>query len=167
MDQRVCLAENFDDLVVGEDPAKEPDAPGSALQKARSLHAATGLPALAETTCCHIASQASKPPSETIYRMDDSVMELISRMRPSSAPEREVIFTSASAYVDANTTCIGEGVCSMPLRLAETRHATIATSTALDDLFIKVRHVSVPTWKDILGANPATCTCTCACCMYV
>jgi len=26
----------------------------------------------------------------------------------------------------------------MPLRLAETRHATIATSTALDDLFIKV-----------------------------
>ena len=52
---RVLIAENFDDLTVGEDPAAEPDAEGSALRKARALHAATGLPAIAETTCCYVA----------------------------------------------------------------------------------------------------------------
>jgi len=135
---RVCLAENFDDLAMGDDPATEPDAAGSALRKAQALHAATGMPALAETTCCHVSDQGSKPPSETIYNVDDTVDELILRMRPSSAPEREVLFTSAGAYVDADATVVGTGVCSMPLGVAEARHATIATSTALDDLFVKV-----------------------------
>ena len=37
---RVRLAENFDDLDVGEDPATEPDAAGSALRKARCAVAA-------------------------------------------------------------------------------------------------------------------------------
>ena len=135
---RVCLSANFADLSVGEDPAAEPDAIGSALRKARRLHAATGLPALAETTCCHVAGLSTKPPSETQYIMGDSVMELILRMRPGSPPERECVFTSAGAYVDGETTIIGQGVCNMPLAVAEARHATIATSTALDDLFVKV-----------------------------
>jgi len=135
---RVCLTENFGDLSVGEDPAAEPDAAQSALRKARAMHAATGMPALAETTCCHVAGDGSKPPSETLYRIDSTVDELLARMRPNSAPERESIFSSAGAYVDDNTTVVGEGVCSMPIGVAEARHATIATSTALDDLFVKV-----------------------------
>ena len=133
---RVLLAENFDDLQVSDDPAGEPDAVGSALRKARALYAATGQPSLSETTCCHVAGLASKPPSETIYRMDDTVSELITRMRPGSPSEREVIFSSAAAYVDGNATVVGEGSCSFPLGLAGVHHATIATSTALDDLFV-------------------------------
>ena len=60
MDQ--ITAENFDDLQTGENPAADPDAVSSALRKAHALHAATGLPALAETTCCHVAALGSKPP---------------------------------------------------------------------------------------------------------
>jgi len=68
--------------------------------------------------------------------MDDTVSELITRMRPGNAPEREVIFSSGAAYVDGNTTCVGEGGTSFPLGLAGLHHSTIATSTALDDLFV-------------------------------
>ena len=135
---RVCLPHNFHDLFVGDDPAGEPDAVGSALKKARALHAATGLPALAETTCCHVAGLASKPPSETIYGISDTVTELITRMRAGNAPEREVLFSSAGVYVDSNSTVVGTGTCSMPLGIAEARHATIATSTALDEVFKSV-----------------------------
>ena len=133
---RVLLVENFPDLVMSEDPAAEPDPTSCALRKARALHAATGLPALAETTCCHVGGLGSKPPSETLYKMDDTVSELITRMRPGNAPEREVIFSSGAAYVDGNTTCVGEGGTSFPLGLAGLHHSTIATSTALDDLFV-------------------------------
>lgn len=135
---RVLIAENFGDLQTGDNPAADPDAVSSALRKAHALHAATGLPALAETTCCHVAALGSKPPSETLYRMDDTVSELLSRMRPASPPDREVVFTGAAAYVDDNCTVIGEGGCSFPLGLAGLHHATIATSTALDDLFVNV-----------------------------
>jgi len=70
--------------------------------------------------------------------VDEAVDELLTRMRPSSAPEREVFYTAAAAFVSDNATFIGEGACSMPLGMAEARHATIATSTACDDLFVKV-----------------------------
>lgn len=151
----MCLAENFDDVDVGDDPAAEPDATRSALRKARALHAATGLPALAETTCCHVAGEATKPPSETIYRIDGTVDDLLARMRPNSAPDREAVFTSAGAYVDDGIECIGEGVCIMPLAVAEARHATIATSTALDELFVKVRRSAHRTYTRALIRSAA------------
>ncbi len=136
---RVLLAENFDDLTTAvEDPGAEPDASASALLKARALHAATGMPVLAETTCVHVGGDGAKPPSETLYRVDERVDELLTRMRPSSAPEREVFYTSAAAFVSDDATFVGEGACSMPLGIAEARHATIATSTACDELFVKV-----------------------------
>lgn len=136
---RVLLADNFDDLTTGsEDPGAEPDAAASALLKARALHAATGMPALAETTCVQVAGDGAKPPSETLYRLDERVDELLSRMRPSSSPEREVIYMSAAAFVSDEATFVGEGACSMPLGIAEARHATIATSTACDELFVNV-----------------------------
>jgi len=138
---RVLLAENFDDLTTAvEDPAAEPDAAASALMKARALHAATGLACLAETTCVHVVGDGAKPPSETLYsaEAEGGVDEMLARMRPSSAPEREVFYSSAAAFVDANHTFVGEGGCSMPLGIAEARHATIATSTACDDLFVQV-----------------------------
>ena len=108
------------------------------MRKARALHAVTGLPAFAETTCCFVSEQASRPASETIYSMGDAVDELIMRLRPNSPPDREVLFSSAAAFVDGNVTLVGGGSCSMPLGMCEARHATIATSTALDDLFVKV-----------------------------
>ena len=103
---RVLIAENFGDLQTGDNPAADPDAVSSALRKAHALHAATGLPALAETTCCHVAALGSKPPSETLYRMDDTVSEL-----PAHAPRRPTArsSTNAAAYVDDNCAVIGEG----------------------------------------------------------
>jgi len=125
-------------VALGEDAGSEPDPVGSAMRKAMALHAATGLPAIAEATCCHVAAFGAKPPSETLFRMDDTVSDLIARMRPASPLEREVVFSSAAVYADANGTVIGEGGCSMPLEFAALEHATIAISTALDDLFVNV-----------------------------
>lgn len=64
---RVCVSHNFDDLQVGDDSSAPPDALGSALRKARALFAATGLPALAETTCMHLEAESTRPASETMH----------------------------------------------------------------------------------------------------
>ena len=88
---------------------------------------------------------------------------MLSRARAQSSPDREVIFTAAAAFVSAEHTLSGEGGFSMPLSMAALRHATVATSCAVDSLFVEsaaalgLRFVGTDAFDDfysLLGPTP-------------
>ena len=82
-------------------------------------------------------------------------------MRPNSAPEREVCFTAAGAYVDDNTTCIGEGVCYMPIACAEARHTCSEGSSAQHYVYLFRRNDGECDCCDGSDEPPGTCRDTC------
>ena len=135
---RVLLHANFADVAIPVDADDELEAEARALMKARAVFEATGLPTLAECTSMHVMEDGARPPSETLFAMDDEAEQLLDRMRPSSPPDRPVLFRCATAFVSADATCTGRGQLTMPLGCCALRHHTIATSAACDDLFVQV-----------------------------
>ena len=166
---RVLLVENFADLSVDEcfrgdgsssyssSSEGDPNDPDEvqrlvrqrALLKARTVAAATGMPAIAASSSMQIAAEGTKPPTECLYEVDgigtgDSRVDaLVERARQNSEREREVEFRAAASFVGVGPD--GEGLEAnayaefiMPIEFAGSQHVTVALSAALDELLVKV-----------------------------
>ena len=162
---RVSLFTNFADLNVdacfqgeggggGGDGSADPDevrrrVRQRALLKARTVAAATGMPAIAASSSMQIAAEGTKPASECLYEVDgigsgDSRVDaLVERARQNSEREREVEFRAAASFVGEGPG--GDGVelnayaeFIMPIEFAGSQHVTVALSAALDELLVRV-----------------------------
>ena len=72
--------------------------------------------------------------------LDDRLDVLVERLRPQSrSNERPVIYQAAACFVGAEGEEIhGYAQLSMPIEFADSTHATIPISAALDKLFVHV-----------------------------
>ena len=136
---RVLLATNFEDLNC-EDVAAGLSVKQRALLKARTVHCATGLGAMATATSAHVEAEGSKPASEALVDVEteDRLDVLVEKLRPQSSNERAVVFTAAASFVGEGRELHGYAELSMPIEFAASKHATIPLSAAIDKLFISV-----------------------------
>ena len=137
---RVLLATNFEDLNC-EDAAAGLSVKQRALLKARTVHHATGLGAMATATSAHVEAEGSKPASEAVVDVetDDRLDVLVEKLRPqSSSNERAVVFTAAASFVGEGRELHGYAELAMPIEFAASKHATIPLSAAIDKLFVSV-----------------------------
>ena len=117
-----------------------------ALLKARTVQSATGGGAIATATAAYVdaeeAGSGVRPASEVLLdiEMDERLDVLVERLRPQSrSNERAVIYQAAACFVGADGEEVhGYAQLSMPIEFADSTHATIPISAALDKLFVRV-----------------------------
>jgi len=138
---RVLLHRNFADFAsLGHSTSDDLSTKDRAHLKARAVHEATGLAAIAESTMVYVEATAQKPASERVYVESDEsgIQALIGRARPVSEEGREVVFVTETAFVSDELALHGYGELRMPVAFAAQEHATIAQTSAHNALFVKV-----------------------------
>eukprot|EP00871_Galdieria_phlegrea_P002747 jgi/Galph1/3473/GphlegSOOS_G2151.1 len=110
-----------------------------AIFKARKLYASVGVPAIADSILFVIDSAGSHSQGYSFEQLDDSVDNLLENLRTISKPTRLTKFFVYVAYYDGEREFVEESTCEVDIFFAHTSHATIATSTAFDNLMVRLR----------------------------
>ncbi|GAB0489070.1 hypothetical protein MMPV_000286 [Pyropia vietnamensis] len=142
----ILIHVNFEDFAAPDAAAfaRAADSTLSTLAatKARAVYLATGLPAISEAS-----DFAIEPPSlngrvtkvrQTGYytrAIDGEADDMIAKVQPISDVNRMTRFRSAVAYYDGEAEIITHGVAAVAIQYASAKNASIAQSTAFDELY--------------------------------
>ncbi|GJQ08895.1 hypothetical protein GpartN1_g686.t1 [Galdieria partita] len=110
-----------------------------AIFKARKLYSSIGVPAVADSLLFIIEPGSSHSQGYQFEQLDSNVDRLLETLRTTSKPNRITTFYSYVAYFDGERELVEEGICEVDIFFAHSSQASIAVSTAFDNLMLRLR----------------------------
>ncbi|GJD10448.1 Xanthine phosphoribosyltransferase [Galdieria sulphuraria] len=135
----IFFLENFPDFAENKLYEGKLTPKDKAILKARRLYSCMGVPAIADSLLFVIEPGGSHSQGYQFEQLDDNVDRLLETLRTTSKPNRVTTFYSYVAYCDGERELVEEGICEVDIFFAHSSQASIASSTAFDNLMLRLR----------------------------